>query len=269
MKAIVWVERTNCNNKCPYCIVYHKDIPQAPVTWQDWVAKINFLNPAVLDITGGEPFLNPNMVDIIKTLNPGINLGITTNCTQDLTRFINEIPSRRILSMTLSYHPSQIFSKEAFLGKALMLKNRGYPINVNFVAYPEQLWLIPELKNYFEVLHGVRFHVDPYSINPLFPYTLNQSEIDFLKQYAGKDREYRFKEAGSNKVKCSAGHDYLLLQPNGDVFRCMTLVWKDAGSIGNIFDPNFKIHETPQLCENFISCAGCDMDKVTVEVVND
>jgi len=49
----------------------------------------------------------------------------------------------------------------------------------------------------------------------------------------------------------------------------MTLVWKDAGSIGNIFDPNFKIHETPQLCENFISCAGCDMDKVTIEAIND
>jgi len=265
MKAIIWVERTNCNNHCNYCIVYRRNIPQADVGWQDWVALFNRFKPEVLDITGGEPFLNLNMVDIIKALDSSIKLGITTNLTQDMTRFVNEVSTDRICNITLSYHPSQALSIEAFLGKALMLKNRGYLINVNFVMYPEQLWLCDNLKEIFEIKHGIRFHVDPYATNPLFPCELTTAEKEFVQKFVGVDRDYRFKEKKTNRVKCSAGNNYLLIQPDGSAFRCMTMVWNDKGSMGNVFSPDFKIDNEPKICENYFNCAGCDMDKVTIE----
>ena len=264
MKAVVWVERTSCNYRCPYCIVCQKDIPQAPVTWQQWVERLNALNPGVIDITGGEPFMNDNLVDIIAGLNSNICVGLTTNLSKDITQFVQRLPASRLVNMTLSYHPSQHVTLEQFTGKALLLKNRGFPICVNVVAYPEQMFLIAQLKGHFDAL-GIRLHVDPYSINPPKPYTFNEDEKRYVSSFCGDDRAYRFKAVESNVVHCSAGRDYAVIQPDGKVFRCMSMVWKDQAYMGNLFDPDFKLPVEDLPCDQYFgSCAGCDMDKVTV-----
>lgn len=260
VKSIVWVESHLCNNVCPYCAIYKLDKTKRG-TWQEWVEKLNALNPEIIDITGGEPFLNPNMVDIINGLN--CKVGITTNATKDLTRYVQEVSPNKVVSMTLSFHPSQnTISKEYFIGKCLMLRQRGFNVTVNFVAYPEQMYLIQGLRQIFES-GGIRFHIDPYAEEAEHPYKLNDKEKDFLRPFITEDRLFKVDRPQETTKLCSGGMDYLNIHPNGSVYRCMTLALMNDKPMGNLFDPNFKVNTEFEFCNKFGLCGGCDRDKAT------
>ena len=232
-------------------------------TWQEWAAAFNRINPDVLDITGGEPFLNKNLVDILGALNPSIKVGITTNLTQPIMEFVEKISPKQVFSMTLSYHPSQTaITRDAFIGKAMYLARSGFYVCVNFVAYPEQMHLIPIFKGLFESC-GIRFHVDPYGIDNLGPYQYSPKDREFLAPYIGDDRKFRVSPVPS-VVKCSGGRDYMLVDPDGYAFRCWALHLAKESAFGNILDGTFEPFTHDTVCSMSGVCGGCDRDKVTI-----
>jgi len=227
----------------------------------EWVDVWNgFDGNLTLDITGGEPFLLPGFIDMLKAFNDNIKVAITTNTKCDLTKFVQEISPEKILSLTCSLHPSQSMNIEYFIGKILLLKNRGFPVSVNYVAYPEQLWLIPYFKELVEQV-GVRFHVDPYGPGPKRPYELSEREKEFLSRFVGTDR-HDFFNLEPKMYRCSGGMNFFSVLPNGDTYTCVTKRYVKEHFVGNVFDENFKPYDEPVKC-NAISCAGCDVDKVT------
>lgn len=235
-------------------------------TWQDWVAAFNRIKPETLDITGGEPFLNKNLVDILGALDKKIRVGITTNLTQSIMEFVEKISPNQVFSMTLSYHPSQTaITRDAFLGKAMLLERRGFKVCVNFVAHPEQMFMIPALKAIVESC-GIRFHVDPYGIDNLGQYPYSQSDIEFLSPFVDKDRQFRIK-SNRGPVKCSGGRDYMLVDPDGYAFRCWALHLATEPAFGNILDGTFEPFREDSLCSMSGVCGGCDRDKVTITPV--
>jgi MoaA/NifB/PqqE/SkfB family radical SAM enzyme len=71
----------NCNANCEHCdLGDHVDEPRlAPEVFAEWIPK---LNPAVAQISGGEPTLRKDLVDIAKAMrakDPTMILVITTN----------------------------------------------------------------------------------------------------------------------------------------------------------------------------------------------
>lgn len=263
MKAIVWQERYSCNFRCPYCTIHsmkRREGSGIMRPWQDWVSAFNRLDPQIMDITGGEPFMNPNLVDIIQGLN--CKLGLTTNLSQSILRFVQEVSPQKVVSMTLSYHPSQAMTQEAFIGKVLLLANRGFSVNVNFVAHPEQMFLIPAVRHLFEGM-GVRFHVDPYAEDNQNRFNYSDKEKQFLAPFVGKDREFRIKDVEKN-VLCSGGRNYLQVDPDGFAYRCMTLHLTKGEPIGNILDNDFKPNDKDEFCSMADLCGGCDRDKVNI-----
>lgn len=257
---IVWVESHYCNYKCPYCSIHKLDKCVA-IDWNKWVERLNSLNPQVIDITGGEPFLNPHMIDIIKGLN--CKVGLTTNMSRDLTRLAQEVSPDKLFSITASYHPTQNINRDWFTGKIVMLMQRGFHVTVNFVAYPEQMYLIPSLQAYFQAF-GIPFHVDPYAEDKDYPYTFNEREKSFLRPFTAQNRLHKIDNPIST-IMCSAGMDYLNIHPDGTVYRCMTNCLSNYGSMGNLFDEGFKINTDMELCDHFGLCGGCDMDKARME----
>lgn len=267
MKAIVWQITYRCNNKCPYCTIFGKYKGEPDIAYDLWLNAFNRLKPRIIDITGGEPFLYKDLIPLINGLNKSIEIGLTTNLTQDITQFVQKVNPSRILSMTLSYHPSMSMQKDYFIGKALLLLQRGFPINVNFVGYPEQMYMIPTLKYTFESA-GIKFHVDPYAQHEGKQYEFNDFEQAFLKKMVGNDREFRFKET-EGVVKCSAGSDYLVILPDGTAHRCMHFNLTGRKAIGNILDPTMKLYDEWQLCDQMNQCGGCDKDKTQMIEVKD
>jgi hypothetical protein len=209
LDTAIWFLTWKCNNRCPYCWEVQRQARGEfhPEEFKDarvWVDAWNRLKPGVLDITGGEPWLQPGFIDMLEGLDDRIQIAITTNATQDLTEFVQRIRPERICSMTLSLHPTQRMSRETFVGKCHLLKGRGFPVTVNFVAWPEQMWLIPMYKELFEK-QGIRFHVDPYAATPYRPYEFSERETDFLRQHVTGDRSYWFGEMKRYPVLCSGG----------------------------------------------------------------
>ena len=168
MKSGVLFLTYKCNFDCHYCWQRQGNslgeyLPTPFIEKEKWVKAINRLNLGILDISGGEPFLQPDFVDMLAELN--CNIGMTSNLSKPLTQFVQRISPSKVISITASYHPSQRMSIDQFFGRIMLLKNKGFHVTVNYVAHPDQMYLIPAVKMQVERL-GFRFHVDPY-----VPYT--------------------------------------------------------------------------------------------------
>lgn len=263
--SAVWFITFNCNLQCPYCwerqAQKHGEMAVEPFKpWQDWAKAWNRIKPGVLDISGGEPFMQPGFVDMLDAMD--INMAITTNLTHDMTQFVQRISPAKVFSMTLSWHPTGKMGIDEFLGKCLMLKNRDFNITVNFVTYPEQLWMADYYKRRFDA-HGIRFHIDPYAATKYYPFEMNDDEREFAMSLTGQDRMNSFaKEV--RPVKCSGGMTHLSVQPDGSAYRCINDRILGLNPIGNILDENFTNNKVFTPCADYNKCAGCDRDKVKV-----
>jgi MoaA/NifB/PqqE/SkfB family radical SAM enzyme len=264
MRSAIWFLTWKCNYKCPYCWEVQRasrgEIEHEPfIDFDQAVAAWNAIRPAILDISGGEPFLFPRFAEMINALDSEIKVAITTNLSLDITQFTQSVSPARCKSMTLSYHPIQCRNFDAFVGAALMLKNLGYCITVNFVTWPAQMWLIPILRHRFEAL-DIRFHVDPYAQTPHYPYRCSAKEAALVAEHCGADRR---PAEGVRPVTCSAGIDHVVAFPDGQVYRCINDKLRGLAPLGSLQE-GVKLLSEWAPCDNYNVCAGCDKDKVKV-----
>lgn len=273
LKSVVWFITWNCQNHCPYCWQRQRQargefVPEPFIDWQKWAEAWNKIAQKngigfVMDISGGEPFIQPGFIDLLAALDDDIHLAITTNVKADMTEFVQKVSPAKVFSMTLSFHPTEMDFMR-FFGKVLLLKNRGFKITVNFVTWPEQMYLIPEIKSVLDK-YDIRLHIDPYCPTPYRPYDLTNEEKSFLKRFIDTDRVIA--PSGVRPVMCSGGQEHLVVVPNGDAFRCVNDSIKGA-RIGNILDADgFELNREKTPCADYNVCAGCDRDKVKVDDV--
>jgi MoaA/NifB/PqqE/SkfB family radical SAM enzyme len=230
---------------------------------EEWVKAINKIKPQLLDITGGEPTLMPDFVDMIEKLDPTIKVAFTTNLSGSMHELVRRIRPDRVTSITVSFHPTHKgVDLNGFTAKAVDLVNAGFQVTVNYVAWPGQMDLIPMLKQHFEH-KGIRFHIDPFSF---VGFEYDETQKEFLKPYIEKDR---LPDAQKGDLhKCSGGMDHLNIQPNGDAYRCiLDKQINEEACVGNIFDEDFKPIDGETLCSHRYQCPGCDKDKVKVEKI--
>jgi len=273
LNSAVWFITMNCQNHCPYCWERQRQTrgeftPTPFIDYKKWVkawndvVKQNHGIGFVVDITGGEPFMQPGFINMLHELNNDINIAITTNLKGNMAEFVQKIDPSKVFSMTLSYHPTEM-DLDIFLGKAILLKQHGFKITVNFVAWPEQMYLLPKVKKAVEG-YAIDFHVDPYSVTPYMPYVFNDDEKRFLNQFVGLDRSIVERE--KRNVLCSGGMSHMVVMPEGNVYRCVNDSINGSTPIGNILsDSGCVLNDKKTFCDNFHICAGCDRDKVKVE----
>lgn len=270
LRSAVWFITWNCNFSCPYCwevqrIRAKEFIPEPFLPSEKWADAWNRLEPEILDISGGEPFMQPNFVSLLQQLKKSIHIGLTTNLSHDITEFVQKISPEQILSMTISLHPTQRMSFDLLTSKILMLQKRGFTtLTVNYVGWPEQLWLIENYKARIEKL-GVRFHVDPYAQTPYVPYAFSNEEKDYLSRFVGSDRAHWISNATDKSiVVCSGGAEHINVSPTGEAYRCILDAIDKRRRIGNIFESNFALSTEWTPCQFRHLCPGCDKDKVRV-----
>lgn len=291
----VWFANANCNMTCDYCWQHDEPLPanygraatarslktlrpdhpvglEYDAILQSWLKAWNKLKPTVIDITGGEPLILPWMVDFIAQV-PVERVAITTNMTGDLAGMIRKVPPEKVVVITASWHPTQKLSLEDFTGKCLMMKHRGFPVNVNFVTWPEQVHLLDYYREWFQRF-GLYFHVDPFAVadaqaaRAIVP---TRSECELVASLASTERQvhpWTEKYGRDYQVRCDAGIRHFCVQPNGDVWRCLTFFVHKLPPMGNLFDDQFELPTSKLPCSLHHSCAGCDRDKVLVELIS-
>ncbi|MEA2090090.1 MAG: radical SAM protein [Thermoproteota archaeon] len=270
--AITALLTFRCNLNCPYCDVSGGRAPKDGFyikNWGEtdgryWVEMLEKMSPAIFHMTGGEPFLYKDFYYVLRNFPKKHLFFIASNLTMPIQKFLESAPLGQLLSFSASFHPSAPnFSLREFVSKLDKLHDAGVNTYVNYVAYPEQLKYVPKLKEILEN-HNTVFNVDPF-VSETYEYTLEEKKA--VSQYVTRKRElgYNWEDEGVPKY-CSAGQNYFLMLPNGDVYRCHSGFFhhkRERFHLGNFKEGTFKPNTKPEFCGN--ACiSSCDKDFVFV-----
>jgi hypothetical protein len=268
LSSVVWWVTMGCNFKCEYCWEVQAQrkgefMPIKMRPWQDWLEVWQRLAPRALDITGGEPFLLAGLEQLLAALPAEMRFGLTTNLSHPIDELVHLVPPERFVQLTCSFHPTQghRLPPELFLGRALRLLHRGYPVVINIVGWPDCLYRARDWIGHFQH-HGLRVHFDPY-YSMYDAMRFSEEERAIAHELTGPDRlPPTLSELP--QVYCSGGLDHLSVQPDGSAWRCILETQHRLNPLGNVFDASFSLATAPLTCAMRRDCPGCDRDKVTV-----
>lgn len=251
-----WNIHLKCNYRCPYCWFDGK--------WQELAKDNCYLSLKVLsnlweniykkygsvqiNIMGGEPFLYPSFIDLIKELSNFHTIDISTNLSINIETFIKRIDPSKVRIIP-TFHP--LFAKfDDFIKKMLLLRAHRLNSKVAYLAYPPQLIQINYYSKKFEQegfsLALMTFWGEYNGIS--YPGGYTEDEREMIKPYLGERAGEEFQLSPKKMQKgslCHAGQKYVVIKPNGKVVRCGGM---SNEVIGNLFDENFKLLDKPLPC---------------------
>lgn len=252
-----WNIHWSCNYRCTYCFFdghwaeygrrnVYKTVDEWMVQWK----RVHELYGRVyITINGGEPFAYPNFIEIIRRLS-GLHwpINITTNTSLHLDDFAATIDPAKV-SVSVSFHP-QYHAIPEFLERLKRLRAKGFLGCNNFVAYPRDLHLLPEVVSSFaaagESVKVIPFVGEYEGVRYPDGYTKQQ------KALLGMGEDWVDNKRPKGRV-CVAGSRSALLLPDGQVTRCGQI--GDRGIFANFFAPEFSLQKEPQPCgEEFCPC---------------
>lgn len=257
-----WDIHYKCNFRCPYCWFYkgwvdgsRRNIYLLPEQWLErWVRVRKKYGEIRIEITGGEPFLYPNFIKLVKLLSSIHTVKVTTNMSGDIETFVKEIDPKRV-HLDLNYHP--LFSEvETFIKKTLLLKEAGFKAGVCYLAYPPQMEMIDVFRGRFEEA-GINFALAAFwgeYQGKRYPEGYTEQEAELIRPFLGDiDRIIYHLKGESPKGKlCNAGYKYAVIQADGKVIRCGQLADK---IISNFLEEDLRLLDSPEPCEaNFCPC---------------
>jgi len=251
-----WDIHYKCNFRCPYCWFFRgwaegarRNIYFAPEEWmKHWKRVYDKYGKVHIEITGGEPFLYPNFIELIKLLSDVHSVKVTTNMSGDIETFVREIDPKKVI-LDLNFHP--LFSDiDAFMKKTLLLKDAGFKAGVCYLAYPPQMTRINMFKERFEE-NGINFALAAFwgeYRGKRYPESYTPEEIEFIRPFLGDiDRiVYHLKGESPKGKLCNAGYKYAVIQADGKVIRCGQLADK---IISNFLHEDFHLLDKAEPCE--------------------
>ncbi|MHB9154387.1 MAG: radical SAM protein [Endomicrobiales bacterium] len=254
-----------CNFRCSYCFFEGKweeygkrnIFLSVPEWMKRWERMHRLYGRSSILITGGEPFIYPDFLDLVKALSAfHYPINISTNTSGDLKKFAAMMDPSRV-SVTLSFHP-RFNALPRVLALKKFLKGSGFDSEfINFVCYPpffkdmdrwvneaaeagEKLKVIP-----YNGPFGGRNYPDGYSIE------------EKQKLGIGSSWEENVKRRG--KV-CKSGMRSALIFPDAKVVRCGQI--GERFIIGNFLDDSFRLLEKPLPCEvEYCPCLEADLSE--------
>lgn len=243
-----------CNLQCSYCINYFEQdiIKRKDISGKDWVRGLNRIisrDDLPVTLQGGEPSLHPDFIYIINNLKPELNIDILTNLEFDVEEFIKKVNPDRVkrkapyAPIRASYHPEQMDLDE-IIRKTLRMQEANFSIGIWGITHPKYEKMILEAQKRCQKL-GIDFRTK-----------------DFLGEYnAGLYGTYKYADACDKKfrkkVQCRTTE--LLIDSQGDIFRCHADLYAGINRIGYILDPEFQIEDKFRECSNFGHCNPCDI----------
>ncbi len=250
-----WDIHYRCNFRCPYCWFYKdwatlnkRNIYLSPDEWMiHWRRIYDKYGELKIELVGGEPFIYPNFIELVKKLSSIHLLKVTTNLSGDIEHFAETINPERV-NLDLNFHILFI-DLETVIKKALILKKAGFKAGICYLAYPPQMHKIKNLSERFKK-EGINFALAAFwgeYNGKKYPQAYTEEEKELMRPYLGDINRITYHlDAKSPKGRlCSAGYKYASIQADGNVVRCGPL---GANSIGNIMDENFRLLENPLPC---------------------
>lgn len=272
-KIAMWLLNLECNFQCPYC--FFDDSQRSLKTRMgDWVRdkipsinpyKTRFITPEQIGkffdgtgkrwwlvISGGEPFVYPKFVEIVKRLSQNHMVTIGTNLGLPIDKFIEEISPKNIWSFYVSMHLAererQGLSVDDLLVKVKRLRDAGFRVEINFVMYPPVIHRFPAIYEKFKqegfTLEARAFRGNYEGKTYPHDYTEEERKIFYDCIPSEIDRAASFEPLSFLGVPCTAGKNLVRIRPDGSITRCP----HDNEILGNMFEGKMNLHEETKKC---------------------
>jgi MoaA/NifB/PqqE/SkfB family radical SAM enzyme len=251
-----WDIHYKCNFRCPYCWFFNNWAQQTkrnlylnPDEWMaHWKRISERYGEIKIEITGGEPFIYPDFIELIKRISSIHLVKVTTNLSGDIERFAKEVNPGRV-DMDLNFHILFI-DLDTVIKKASILKNAGFKAGICYLAYPPQMHKIKYLSKIFQD-EGINFALAAFwgeYNGKKYPAAYTEEEKEMMQPFLGDISRiaYHLNAQSPQGKLCNAGYRYAIVQADGNIVRCGPLSHK---SIGSILDENFRLLENPLPCE--------------------
>ncbi len=253
-----WDATKRCNLDCEYCFgkITDASIKVHSIKIEKLIQTLNKTKKTFrISFTGGEPTIIPNFVEACQAITEKHYISFNSNLiSKNIKQFAEIINPNRVLHIHGSFHYDELVDKnsmERFIGNFNLLKNGGFNIYAEAVAYPKmknKLEVITKIANEnFSDLTFAPFYGDyngqtfPESYTPeeLELFGINQNEISFFTQKG---------------ALCNAGNNVAVVFSNGNVYPCHQIKTK----IGNIYE-GIKFSDELVRCPS--KKCGCPLNK--------
>jgi len=251
-----------CNFDCPYC--FRKSTPKdkqikdsVPAGFDADLIARRFDETGkswLIYMTGGEPLLYPDFVNLASALSRNHYLSMSTNLsTSNAFDLADSVKPERFYNIRANVHITEREKANAglseFLRRFLHFQTLGFDIRLVYVAYPPLLGRIEkDLESFRE--KGVK----------KIELKIFQGKFEgkrYPRDYTGRERDFLIKAGLSDYEKhilesrvsflgkiCRAGIHGFSMDPAGRVTRCNTF----AENYGNLFDGTFQPAKSPRRC---------------------
>jgi len=234
-----------CNFSCDYCD-WHKNVSYPSYNemlslFENIILSVNNKD-IIFFIDGGESTIIPNFYDIIKYLTityNNVSFNIQTNTSKPLDWFKKFKDMSNNVTFTCSYQHHQNKSFEEYRDKVIWLNDNGLLHAVDFILEPmNELEIIDIIKyiNKLSISDKVVYtyvdmvYNDKYdSILDIIDNKNKDTESIYVKYKNGEIRHYyntldlkMLKDDNFRFFYCYAGMRQIYVEPNGDVYRCIT-----------------------------------------------
>ena len=261
---------SRCNARCSMCSVWQSDLPDRLVPAH--IAKLPS-SLRTVNLTGGEPFLHPQLPDFVSAVRNHLPKAVTTISTNGLLSdcidqmgpdlFIRDRRLRIAVSIDgLADTHDRIRGLPGAFERAIRtvesLKRIGFPgLRLAMTlseANSDQLLAVADLAQQFNLeLSLVPAHASPVhfltseTTHPRMEILLPQLDIfvsrllrsvsprQWLRAHFA-DRVKKYLTASLPKFSCRAGRDFFFLQSDGTVYPCNVC----SPGLGNIIETDFE-----------------------------
>jgi MoaA/NifB/PqqE/SkfB family radical SAM enzyme len=255
---IFWTISNFCNFRCPYCYI---DKTQTP----EYITQ-NYTPEYIADcfnqtgktwlimLAGGEPFIMPQFLPLMKELTKNHHIQISTNlCSDEVFKFPEYVSPEKVMVISASLHVverEKVDPKfEKFIEKCLFLQEKGFRVVVNYVAWPP---LLTRIEKDFEYLKdkGIKnmtvfTFLGEYN-GKSYPESYIENEIELISKLSTYKREIDILRCNTKYkgIRCEAGHKYFTAELDGTIYKCRSINIKH----GNILDGSFKPDKKNRKC---------------------
>jgi len=254
--VVTWNINTTCNYRCSYCTQRFLDDRKRWLRDGEAFLKAfaRLEGRWEVKISGGEPFLHPNLCEIVAALRSlGHFVSIVTNFSADeekLQSFLRAAgPALRVFSASLHLeYAGSTTDLESFLCKAVWMQTQlpsAASFNVTCVATRANLPRLFEIAELFRD-RGLRFKVQP------------EKQNREVIQYSEEEKSLLLSLGGHNDLgevspcykgrPCWAGARAFTLDDKGNAWRCYPARRFRTQFLGNFLDESFRLARGPSPC---------------------
>lgn len=291
----------NCNLRCKHCYVPGTEAIKNIMSLDDIKSIIDKLDEwgiHILQISGGEPFLHPDINEIIDyAYDKNFGIQVFTNATL-LEKHINASMVEKVMEFIISVDGNEEYH-DKFRGKAGSFKKTLSSIkkikeldgNIK-ISYS----LVKDNEKYLEEVYSLmkEINVDSFVCGAPVPIgsaaNLNYSVDDYryllgvTKNFYSKYTPSKTNKSTSDKYygklpaefSCSAGKTFIYISTEGQIYPCPFFAIKDF-RCGNIFEDDVEnIWETSPILKQFRDvkitdvneCKGCSNCNIWCRALN-